>query len=102
MIVVLDASVVLKWLLEDPIQEPDTAVSDTELLAAMEFPTTDNPRVIQRATRIAVETRQHVFDALYHAVAPKHDDAMLVSADDRYYERANGYGRIQPLCQWRL
>ena len=88
MIVVIDASVVLKWLLEDPAREPDTekalaliesvvderlevlqpvhwlaevaavaarlapqtAVRDVEMLAALEFPTTDDPNIIRRAT----------------------------------------------------
>ncbi len=81
MIVVLDASVILKWLIEDPLREPDTAkasalmesvvegeleilqpvhwlaevaavaarlapataVRDVELIAALDFPTTDDP-----------------------------------------------------------
>jgi predicted nucleic acid-binding protein len=92
--VVLDASVILKWLLEDPITEPDTekalalidavilgkleilqpvhwlievaavaarltpqtAVKDVELLSAMQLPTSDDPGVLLRATRLAIET----------------------------------------------
>ena len=138
MIVVLDASVILKWLLEDPIREPDTekafavvesvvrgnlevlqpvhwlaevaavaarltpetAVSDVELLSALEFPTTDDPIVIRRATNLAIETNHHLFDALYHAVALEHDDAMLVTADDRYLEKAERHGRIAALRHW--
>ena len=107
MIVVLDASVILKWLLEDPAREPDTgkafaliesvvrgrleilqpmhwlaevaavasrltpqtAIRDVEMLATLEFPTTDDPHVMRRATTIAIETHQHLFDTLYHAVA---------------------------------
>jgi predicted nucleic acid-binding protein len=137
-IVVLDASVILKWLLEDPIREPDTekafavvesvvrgnlevlqpvhwlaevaavaarltpetAVSDVELLSALEFPTTDDPIVIRRATNLAIETNHHLFDALYHAVALEHDDAMLVTADDRYLEKAERHGRIAALRHW--
>ena len=138
MIVVLDASVILKWLLEDPDREPDTdkafalvesvvsgrleilqpahwlaevaavaarlapqtAVADVEMLAAFEFPTTDNPNVIRRATSLAIETNHHLFDTLYHAVALEHEDAMLVTADDRYYGKAESYGTIRTLHDW--
>jgi predicted nucleic acid-binding protein len=88
MIIVLDASVILKWLIEDPFREsdtdkasafkesvvegeleilqpvhwlaevaavaarlsPSTAVRDVELMAAFEFPATDDPNVMARAT----------------------------------------------------
>jgi predicted nucleic acid-binding protein len=137
-IVVLDASVVLKWLLEDPARErdtakafalvefvvlgrlevlqpvhwlaevaavaarlaPQTAVSDVEMLAALEFPTTDDPSVIRRATRLAIETNHHLFDALYHAVALEYEDALLVTSDDRYYRKAQRHGRIVALRDW--
>jgi len=137
--VVLDASVVLKWLLADPAREPDTAeasavieaiargrlgvlqpvhwladvaaaaarltpgtaVSDIEMLAAFQFPTTDDPSVMRRATALAVETKHHLFDTLYHAVALEHDDALLVTADDRYYATAARLGNIVALRHWQ-
>jgi predicted nucleic acid-binding protein len=136
--VVLDASVILKWLLEDPNMEPDTekalavldavvhgrleilqpahwlievaavaarvtpqtAPRDVELLTAMEFPTIDDPGVLLRATDIAIETKHHLFDTLYHAVALEHDDAILVTADDRYRRKAGHYGKIASLAAW--
>ena len=139
MIVVLDASVILKWLLEDPAREPDiekafalvesvvsgrveilqpvhwlaevaavaarrvpqAAVGDVEMLAAFEFPTTDSPTVMRRATSLAIETNHHLFDTLYHAVALEHEDAMLVTVDERYYGRAEGYGTIWTLHDWQ-
>jgi predicted nucleic acid-binding protein len=132
MIFVLDASVILKWLLEDPAQEPDTekaysvvesvmsgragvlqpvhwlaevaavaarltpqtAVTDVEKLAALEFPTTDDPYVIRRATHMAIETNHHLFDALYHAVALENEGALLVTADARYLRKSEHYGKI--------
>jgi predicted nucleic acid-binding protein len=137
-IVVLDASVILKWLFEDPIREPDTenafalvesvvsgrleilqpvhwlaevaavaarlvpqtAIGDVEMLAAFEFPTTDSPAVIRRATSLAIETNHHLFDTLYHAVALEHEDALLVTADERYYGKAEVYGTIRALHNW--
>jgi predicted nucleic acid-binding protein len=137
-IVVIDASVVLKWLLEDPTREPDTekasaliesvisgglevlqpvhwlaevaavaarlapqtAVRDVEMLAALELPTANDPNVIQHATRLAIDTNHHLFDTLYHAVALEHEEAVLVTADDRYYGKAERYGAITALCDW--
>jgi predicted nucleic acid-binding protein len=137
-IVVLDASVILKWLLEDPAREPDTAkayaivksvvrgrleilqpmhwlaevaavasrltpqtaVRDVAMLTALEFPTTDEPGVLRRATDLAIETQHHLFDTLYHAVALENDDAILVTADDRFCMRAERYGRIASLRNW--
>jgi predicted nucleic acid-binding protein len=140
MIIVLDASVILKWLVEDTLREPDTAkasalmesivegqleilqpvhwlaevavvaarlapstaVRDVELIAALELPTTDDPNVMARATTLAIETRHHLFDTLYHAVALEHEDAMLVTADGRYHAKARRYGKIAALRDWKL
>lgn len=137
--VVLDASVVLKWLLEDPAREPDTekasaiiqsvirgrleilqpahwlaevaavatrltpqtAVRDVEMLAALQFPATDDPNVMSRATSLAIETDHHLFETLYHAVALEREDAVLVTADDRYYLKAERYGTIAALRDWK-
>jgi predicted nucleic acid-binding protein len=139
MTIVLDASVILKWLLEDPTKEPDTekalalidavvhgkleilqpvhwlievaavaarltpqtAVRDVGMLSAMQFPTSDDPTVLLRATALAIETDHHLFDTLYHAVALEHDDAVLVTADDRYRRKAERYGMIVALADWQ-
>jgi predicted nucleic acid-binding protein len=139
MTIVLDASVILKWLLEDPTKEPDTekalalidavvhgrleilqpahwlieiaavaarltpqtAVQDVGMLSAMQFPTSDDPTVLLRATALAIETDHHLFDTLYHAVALEHGDAVLVTADDRYRRKAERYGMIVALADWQ-
>jgi predicted nucleic acid-binding protein len=135
---VLDASVILKWLLEDPDREPDTdkatavvqavidrrvellqpvhwlaevaavlarlspqtALEDVELLASLQWPVSDEPSVIRRATALAMETGQHVFDALYHAVALEQEEATLITADDRYREKVLSHGKILALHDW--
>jgi predicted nucleic acid-binding protein len=136
--VVLDASVILKWLLEDPARESDTdqathliaavihgqfdilqpvhwlaevaavlarlsprtAIDDVLMLAALRFPTNDEPMVMRRATALAIETGQHLFDTLYHAVALECDDATLVTADERYRSKAAHHGKIVALRSW--
>ena len=79
---------------------PQAAVRDVEILAALEFPTTDDPNVIRRATHLPIETNLHLFDTRYHAVALEHADAVLVAADDRYYGKAERYGTIAALRDW--
>lgn len=135
--VVLDASVLLKWLLRDPRREPDTerasalvqavaagdliilqplhwlaevaavltrlnpatAADDVLRVQAMELPSTDDPQVWRRACRLSVQSGQHVFDTLYHAVALEHGHE-LISADERYLRAARRFGRIRRLADW--
>jgi len=59
-----------------------------------------HPIVIQRATRLAIETNHHLFDTLHHAVALEHENAVLVTADDRYYGKAERYEAITALRDW--
>lgn len=139
MTLVLDASVILKWLIEDPSREPDahkaialiesivnreqeiiqpvhwvaevaavlarlspqTASDDIGMLCAMEIPTSDDPTVMQRATTLAIASNQHVFDTLYHAVALEHEDATLITADQRYLRSALPKERIISLHDWQ-
>ena len=140
MIVVLDASVVLKWLIADPKREPDTeaavelmqavargelkvlqpihwlievvgvlarhspqrAIEDALLLQAMRIQTTDDPGILKRAIQLAVDTKQHVFDTLYHAVALETDDALLITADERYRSKARPDQKIVSLRDWEF
>jgi predicted nucleic acid-binding protein len=48
---------------------PATAADDVLLLRAMQWPVRDDPSVWTRAVQLALDTKQHVFDTLYHAVA---------------------------------
>jgi hypothetical protein len=47
--------------------------------------------------RIAVETGQHVFDTLFHAVALEARRGVLVTADARYVRAAAHLGRLRAL-----
>jgi predicted nucleic acid-binding protein len=136
--VVLDASVLLKWLLDDPETEPDTeratalvqsvtagdsemlqpfhwlaevaavlarlnpatATDDVLKLRAMEIPVSDEVGVLERACRLAIDTEQHLFDTLYHAVALESEDAVLITADERYLAKGRKYGSIVSLRNW--
>jgi len=55
---------------------------------------------MRRATILALETTHHLFDTLYHAVALELEDALLVTADERYHGKAERYGTIRALRDW--
>ncbi len=137
--VVVDASVVVKWVFPDPDHEPHAGdalellgdiradrVAVTQpihwlaevaavvarlqpassreavgLLHAMELPTLDEAEVYHRACELAATLGQHVFDTLYHAVALSLPDALLITADERYWRKASGVGRVQRLRDYR-
>jgi predicted nucleic acid-binding protein len=130
--VVLDASVIIKWIFPDRpeeahshlalqilqhIKEPRLAVSQPphwlaevaavsthleprvakealQLLYALEFPVSGGLEVYQKACSLAATLNQHIFDTLYHAVALTEPEAILITADERYYRKAAKAGRI--------
>ena len=79
--------------------DPNVVDNAIDLLDAMEFATADSPEIYKRASTIARETRQHVFDTLYHAVALEHE-VVLVTADTKYLNKAGKLGRLVSLDQW--
>lgn len=140
MTLVVDASIVIKWLLNDPEREedteratrlmqwivearepvvqpvhwlvevgavlarlsPETAEDDVLMLQGLELPINDSPAVLGRACKLAIDLEQHLFDTLYHAVALETQDAILVTADDRYRRAGGQHGRILQLAEWTL
>ncbi len=132
MILVLDASVVIKWFFRDEPNEqhteqalqilnavgtgevmlvqpphfmaevsavlarekPERAQADIADLIDMEWRVSGSARVYEKAVSLAVNLNHHLFDTLYHAVALHEPDAMLVTADVRYYNKAKEQGRM--------
>lgn len=134
---VLDASVLVKWLFNDSEHEPLTsdatalveavidqgmavqpvhwlaelaavlarktpeqAERNLALLDGLELEMAGGIDVMQRACRLSIDLNHHLFDTLYHAVALEMD-AVLVTADRRYLNKAQSLGRIVGLAQWR-
>ncbi len=79
---------------------PEGAADAISFMAALGFRTAFDAEILKRASRIAVQARQHLFDTLYHAVALERE-AVLVTADDRYVRSATRFGSLVPLPQWR-
>lgn len=78
---------------------PELAEPALDLLDAMEFPVTADLPVLKRASRIAHDLNHHLFDTLYHAVALEYEYT-LVTADDRYFRKAQHLGRMVRLDAW--
>ena len=94
------------WLLEVGAVlarlSPATAADDLELLYALELPVRDEPGVLRGACQLSIELGQHLFDTLYHAVALETEDAVLVTADQRYLRAARRRGRVCALADWTM
>ena len=74
--------------------QPETAEEDLLLLQSIAWEVAEWPWIYSTAVELSVRLRHHLFDTLYHATALHHEDAMLVTSDDAYYEKSHGEGRI--------
>ena len=77
--------------------QPATADEDLLLLQSIAWEVAEWPWIYSTAIELAVRLRHHLFDTLYHATAMHHDDAVLVTCDEVYYDKAHGEGRIARL-----
>jgi predicted nucleic acid-binding protein len=73
---------------------PSTADEDISDLCAMAVKVVDSEQIYLSASRLSRELDHHLFDTLYHAVALSVDGAILVTADERYFAKATGRGRV--------
>ena len=73
---------------------PATALEDVSDLYAMDIPIVQSAHVYSTACKLSRELDHHLFDTLYHAVALSLDDAVLLTADERYYKKASRRGRL--------
>ena len=74
--------------------QPETAEEDLLLLQSIAWEVAEWPWIYSTAVELSARLRHHLFDTLYHATAMHHDDAVLVTSDDAYYEKSHGEGRI--------
>lgn len=140
MMLVLDASVVLKWFFRDEPNEqhaeqalqilsavgtgevrliqpphfmaevcavlarekPERAQTDIIDLLNVEWRVSDSATIYTQAISLAVRLNHHLFDTFYHAVALHEPDAMLITADVRYYNKAKDVGCVTLLENFSL
>ncbi|MFA7400043.1 MAG: type II toxin-antitoxin system VapC family toxin [Sideroxydans sp.] len=132
MILVLDASVVIKWFFQDDpkeqyaqqalailqavasgevqlVQPPhfmaevsavlsrekqQQAQVDMADLLNVEWRVAESDAIYATASELAAALNHHLFDTLYHAVAMHQANAVQVTADVRYFNKAKHLGRI--------
>lgn len=78
-------------------EKPETAQADIEDLLQLDFEIAGQVDIYKRAVALSTRLGHHLFDTLYHAVALHYDDAILVTADLRYFGKAKYEGRIRLL-----
>jgi predicted nucleic acid-binding protein len=81
-------------------ESPRRAARDLAELQLVEMSVVDEPEVVHLALQLAVRHGQHVFDTLYHAVALSRPEALLVTADERYWRAARHDGRVVRLSDF--
>src|SRR5680860_25311 len=73
---------------------PDTAQEKISLMYEIPYAVVDTPAIYSIACRLSIEFNHHLFDTLYHAVALEIEDAFLITADEKYYDKARVRGRL--------
>lgn len=81
--------------------KPTDALLDIRDLLELDFERIEDDAVYAHAAEIAITLGHHLFDTLYHALALSEAGATLVTADRHYYRKAQGYGAIVLLEDWR-
>jgi predicted nucleic acid-binding protein len=75
-------------------KKPDEARADVCDLLNIDFQVIESTAVYVTACDLAIRLNHHLFDTLYHAVALHTLDATLVTADRRYFDKAQSIGPI--------
>ena len=74
--------------------KPDTAGEDMADLLRLDFQVAEGPELYALAIDLSRRYGHHLFDTVYHALALLQPEATLVTADRRYFIKAQGQGRI--------
>lgn len=74
--------------------EPDRAQQYIDNLAQLNITWASPTVAYTRAIALACQLNHHLFDTLYHAVALSIPGAVLVTADRRYFAKAQHLGQI--------
>jgi predicted nucleic acid-binding protein len=73
---------------------PDYADRLFIAVSNLEMTIENNANIYQMAIRLSIELNHHLFDTLYHAVALHTPGATLITADEAYYRKAQGMGKL--------
>ncbi|HMS81116.1 MAG TPA: type II toxin-antitoxin system VapC family toxin [Burkholderiaceae bacterium] len=81
-------------------EAPARATRSVSHLLRIDMDVVADEATLLRAVELATAHDQHLFDALYHAVALGHEDAVYVTADERYWRAAHPSGRVVRLADF--
>ena len=81
---------------------PDKALQYVDNLAALNITWAEPTAAYPRAIELACQLNHHLFDTLYHALALTLPGAVLVTADRRYFDKAQHLGQIAWLPEFQL
>jgi predicted nucleic acid-binding protein len=73
---------------------PDESWADVNDLLDLDLRRVESTAVYMTACDLAIRLNHHLFDTLYHAVALHTAEAMLITADQRYFDKAQSVGQI--------
>ncbi|MGZ5008917.1 MAG: type II toxin-antitoxin system VapC family toxin [Methylobacter sp.] len=71
-----------------------------DYLIAMEVKVQQDTDILKTAARLSRQFSHHLFDTLYHALAIDLD-GVFVTADEKYYRKAETIGCIRLLSDWQ-
>ncbi|MDQ5911415.1 MAG: hypothetical protein QG599_3512 [Pseudomonadota bacterium] len=81
---------------------PANAIKKMVALRALAFTRVNDTTVYATACNLAIRLNHHLFDTLYHAVALHTTETTLITADYRYFDKAQSIGQIIRLCDLHL
>lgn len=81
--------------------QPDIAEVAIDYLTAMELEILQTPETLKIASRLSTQLSHHLFDTLYHALAIE-TDSIFMTADEKYFNKAQKIGHIQLLANYDL
>lgn len=74
--------------------KPHAALQDIANLADLDITWAEPTQALARAIELATQLNHHLFDTLYHSLALATSGAVLVTADQRYFDKARHFGQI--------
>lgn len=73
---------------------PETAAENLTDLLNMDFHRVETARSYATACALSIELNHHTFDTLFHAVALETPGVTFITADEKYYRKAQSVGQI--------
>ncbi|MDO9162634.1 MAG: type II toxin-antitoxin system VapC family toxin [Methylococcaceae bacterium] len=80
---------------------PEQAAENLTDLLNMDFHRVETSKSYATACSLSIALNHHTFDTLFHAVALETPETIFITADEKYYRKAQSLGRIMLLQDYR-